>query len=120
MALHNTIGKWGEDIAYNYLIDNGYKIIACNWKYKHRDLNIVAFENNVLIIVEVKTRSNENFSNADQAVTYQKIRSLSIATNAFVKAHGINNDIRFDIVTIVGTYDKYTIRHTKDAFLPII
>ena len=120
MALHNETGKWGEQIAYEYLMREGYRIVERDWKYGQRDIDIVAIENDVYIFVEVKTRRNERFANADTAVTPQKIRSISIAANAYIKGHYLDREIRFDIITIVGMPDKYEIRHVKDAFLPFI
>ena len=88
MAYHNELGKWGEDVAVSYLQQLGYVILHRNWDYHHRDLDIVAIDNGTLVIVEVKTRKNEQFADADEAVTPQKVRSLSIAANAYVKPSG--------------------------------
>ena len=82
MALHNEIGRWGEDLACEFLMREGYRILERDWKIGKRDLDIVAIDDDVLVIVEVKTRSNERYANADEAVTPQKIRSISIAANS--------------------------------------
>ena len=92
MALHNETGKWGEQLACEYLMREGYRIVERDWKCGQRDLDIVAIENDVYVF----------------------------AANAYVKGHRIDRVLRFDIITIVGTPDKYEIRHTKDAFLPFI
>lgn len=121
MAYHNDLGKWGEEVAVNYLQQQGYTILHRNWMYQHRDLDIVAMDAGALVIVEVKTRKDERFANADAAVTPQKVRSLSLAANAYVKRYNISLEIRFDIITIVGSPDdKHEVRHVKDAFLPFI
>ena len=120
MALHNETGKWGEQLACEYLMHEGYRIVERDWKCGKRDIDIVAIENDVYVFVEVKTRRNEHFANADEAVTPQKIRSVSIAANAYVKSHNLNRELRFDIITIVGTPDKYEIRQVKNAFLPFV
>lgn len=121
MALHNELGKWGEEQAACFLEQQGMRVISRNWRYGHRDLDIVAIDaDGTCVIVEVKTRSNEVFADADRSVTPQKIRSLSIAANAFVKAHHVSGDIRFDIVTIVGNDEACEVKHTINAFLPFI
>ena len=121
MALHNDIGRWGEDVAVSYLQQQGYVILHRDWRYRHRDLDIVAIDKGTLVIIEVKTRRDERYANADEAVTPQKVRSLSIAANAYVKQYGISLDIRFDIITIVGQpTDIHEVRQVKDAFLPFI
>ena len=63
MAAHNDLGKWGEDLAADYLRDKGYVIIDRDWKSGHHDLDIVAKEDETLVIVEVKTRRNRLFGN---------------------------------------------------------
>lgn len=121
MALHNDLGTWGEEIACEYLRHGGFRILDRDWKYGHRDLDIVAIENDVLVIIEVKTRRNERYADADEAVNATKIRSLSIAANAYIKNHCMDNEVRFDIITIVGTPDtRHTLRHVRDAFLPFV
>ena len=93
MAYHNELGRWGEDVAASYLRQLGYTILHRDWDYRHRDLDIVAVDNGVLVIAEVKTRKDEQFADADEAVTPQKVRSLSLAANAYVKRYGINSEI---------------------------
>ncbi len=121
MGYHNELGKWGEEVAASYLRQLGYTILHRDWDYRHRDLDIVAMDNGVLVIIEVKTRKNERFADADEAVTPQKVRSLSLAANAYVKRYGISLEVRFDIITVVGEpAGANEVRHVKDAFLPYI
>ncbi len=116
MAAHNDLGRWGEEKAAGYLERKGCRILQRNWKYGRRDLDIVAEDNGTLVIVEVKTRRNNLFTEPEEAVDRQKIRSLQIAANAFVKTYRINAPVRFDIVSITGTGDDCAIRHIEDAF----
>ncbi|EFB93409.1 MAG: YraN family protein [Prevotella bivia] len=121
MAYHNELGKWGENVAADYLQRQGYTILYRDWKCGHRDIDIVAVMGETLIIVEVKTRRNEVFTDADTAVDAQKIKSLSIAANAFIKRYGGAYDVRFDIITVLGTPESEPkINHIIDAFLPFI
>ena len=85
MALHNELGKWGEDVAADYLQRQGYTIIERNWKSGHRDLDIIALDGNTLVFVEVKTRRNRIFTDPETAVDYQKIVNLQHAANHYVK-----------------------------------
>ena len=117
MASHNELGKWGEDVAATYLERQGYTIMERDWKSGHRDLDIVALDGNTVVFVEVKTRSNRMFTDPEIAVDYQKIRHLQQAANHYIKYRHINHDIRFDIITVVGTMnDSPAIDHIKDAF----
>lgn len=119
MAEHNELGKWGEEIAARYLADHGYYIKARDWRIGKRDLDIVAIRNDMLIIVEVKTRSNNDFGDPEDAITPKKIRSLRIATCAYVKMYAIDLPIQFDVFAITGTSNNYTINHIQDAFKAI-
>ena len=121
MAQHNELGKWGECVAAQYLEQQGYLILERDWRDGHRDLDIVAADGGTLVIVEVKTRRNNVFAEPEEAVTWQKIRSLSLAANKYVKMNQVDADIRFDIVSVTGTTaEDCQINHIKDAFLPAL
>lgn len=121
MAISNDLGRWGEDVAAQFLEQKGLRVVYRDWHYGHRDLDIIATDNNGLcVIAEVKTRRNEHYADADQAVTPQKVRSISIAASAFIKMYQLAVDVRFDIITVVGTPKSYEIRHVENAFLPFV
>lgn len=118
MAAHNELGKWGEDLAANYLEENGYDIIERDWKSGHHDLDIVAKEGQTLVIIEVKTRRNRLFGDPEEAIDYKKRKSLQSAINHYVKTHRPSVHVRFDIISIVGTIGtKPEIDHIKDVSL---
>ena len=58
MAAHNDLGKWGEEVATAYLRDKGYIIVERDWHSQHRDLDIIALDDGVMVFIEVKTRMN--------------------------------------------------------------
>ncbi len=104
MAAHNELGKWGEDCAADYLQRKGYTIVERDWKSGHRDIDIIAVdENHTVVFVEVKTRRNRVFGEPEESVDYRKMRNLQAAINHYVKYRRIDNEIRFDIITVVGT-----------------
>ena len=115
MAAHNELGKWGEDLAAEYLKEKGYEIIERDWKSGHHDLDIIAKEGNTLVVVEVKTRRSRFFGDPEEAVDYRKRQSLQSAINHYVKSH---YGSRFDIISIVGTIGSTPeIDHIKDVTL---
>ena len=119
MAEHNDYGFWGEEVAVEYLECKGYTICHRDWRMGHRDIDIVAYDGEEIVFVEVKTRRNNYFCNPEEAVDERKIQNLLIAAEAYVSAYEIDNPTRFDVITIVGNKDtRYTINHIKDAFLP--
>ena len=84
MAAHNELGKWGEDLAAEYLKEKGYEIIERDWKSGHHDLDIIAKEGSTLVVVEVKTRRSRFFADPEEAVDYRKRQSLQSAINHYV------------------------------------
>ncbi|MBO5187354.1 MAG: YraN family protein [Prevotella sp.] len=120
MAEHNDFGQWGERIAAEFLEEKGYGIMRRNWRFGHRDIDIIAVDGGTLVIVEVKTRAGNTPVNPETAVDGRKMRSLAMAANAFVKKHGIDAPIRFDIIAITGkSGEEYQINHIEDAFTPL-
>ncbi|NPD91882.1 YraN family protein [Xylanibacter muris] len=122
MAEHNILGHWGEDKAADYLEANGYGIVRRNWTSGHRDIDIIAHKNGTLVFIEVKTRRNNLFTEPQDAVNHRKIRSITLAANAFINSQDIDprTQIRFDIITITGTPETgFAINHIEDAFIPL-
>ena len=119
MAKHNDLGKAGEDAAVAYLQRDGYLIRHRNWRKGHFELDIVATKDNQLIVVEVKTRSNAEFKQPEDAVDVPKIKRTVRAADTYIKFFQIDNPVRFDIITVVGDKkDDFKIEHIKEAFFP--
>lgn len=118
MARHNELGKSGEDAAIKYLEDHDYVIRHRNWRKGHLELDIVAAKNNMLIVVEVKTRSNDVFAKPEDAVNLKKIKHLVRAADTYIKLFQLDAQVRFDIMTLTGTPNRFHIEHIKDAFFP--
>lgn len=118
MATHNSLGKAGEDAAVAYLERNGYAILDRNWRKNHLELDIVATKDDELVIVEVKTRSNTDYIEPQDAVNWQKVRHIVIAADAYIKHCCMDAPVRFDIITAVGDIGAFRIEHIKEAFYP--
>ncbi len=118
MARHNQLGKTGEERAAEYLISKGYVIRDVNWRSGKMELDIVACRDNLLVIIEVKTRKNLDFIRPEEAVTLRKINNIVRATEAYIRIYDIHLDTRFDIITLVGEGEDFEIEHIEDAFLP--
>ena len=116
MAKHNELGAWGEALAADYLQGKGYTIVERDWHSGHRDLDIIAMDGETVVFVEVKTRHNRLFGEPEEAVDYQKLRNLRAAINHYVKLHRLWQEIRLDVVTVVGTPENGTpeICHLQD------
>lgn len=116
MAKHNELGELGEDLAVEELEKNGYEIVERNWRYKKAEIDIIARKNEVLAIVEVKTRSNDYIGNPQDFVTPKKIKMLVEAVNEYVVSKDLDVEVRFDIIAIIINQNKLTLEHIEDAF----
>ena len=118
MAAHNDLGKWGEDLAADYLQDKGYVIIDRDWKSGHHDLDIVAKEGDALVIVEVKTRKSTTFGTPEIFVDIQKQRHLIRAAMCYAKFKNVTKEIRFDIISVINSPESQEVNHIENAFKP--
>lgn len=116
MAQHNLLGKSGEELASEYLIGQGYIIRDINWHSGKYELDIVAYKDDMLVVVEVKTRRDSEYAYPEEAVTEKKIRNIVRATEAYILMHDLCVDVRFDIISIVGSEPPFEIEHIDDAF----
>ncbi|MBO5975110.1 MAG: YraN family protein [Paludibacteraceae bacterium] len=118
MAKHNDFGKEGELLAQNYLRANKYNILHTNWISGKNELDIVATKDNLLVIVEVKSRSSLRFEQPKDAITNAKIKRIVQATNDYIQQFELDQEVRFDVICVVKKSDgDIAIEHIEDAFL---
>ena len=118
MAAHNRLGKEGEDAVAAYLERKGYTILHRNWRKNRLELDIVATHDGELVVVEVKTRTNTDYKEPQEAVDWRKVRHIVVAADAYIKHFGIDLPVRFDIVTAVGDRPPFQIEDLENAFYP--
>jgi putative endonuclease len=116
MASHNDLGKLGEDLAVEYLIKDGYEILERNWKFQKAEIDIIALKDNILAIIEVKTRSSITFGLPQDFVKPKKIRLLLAAVNAFVSEKDILYEVRLDIIAIFKDKKQFNLEHLYDSY----
>lgn len=118
MSKHSKIGIKGEQIAVDFLLKKGYIIVACNWRSSHKEVDIIAFKDDMLAIIEVKARTGSRFSFPEEAVNKAKQNHLRLAAEAFAAANPQYRNIRFDIIAISFTRNSeaHDIVHFEEAF----
>ncbi|MBV7268718.1 YraN family protein [Winogradskyella luteola] len=116
MAQHNELGKKGEALAVDFLIKNNYDILERNYRFEKAEVDIIAKKNDILAIVEVKTRSTIDFGNPQDFVKPKQIKNLVKAVDAYIVENDLNIEVRFDIVAIVKVKNGYDIEHLENAF----
>lgn len=120
MARHNEIGKWGEQIAYEFLVKQGYAICERNWRLGHLEVDIIAMKGDRIVFVEVKTRANDEIDPL-LAVNKKKRTNLFQAAKTYIESHQIIHDYQFDVIVVIGSplsQTPPTIEFFPDAFLP--
>lgn len=116
MASHNQLGKKGEQLAVDFLIENGYDIVERNYRFNKAEVDIIAQKEDVLAIIEVKTRSTTDFGNPQDFVKPKQIKNLVKAVDEYVTVNNLEVDVRFDIIAIVKEKKEFKIEHLEDAF----
>lgn len=116
MASHNELGKKGEQLAVDFLIENGYDIIERNYRFNKAEVDIIAQKKDVLAIIEVKTRSTADFGNPQDFVKPKQIKNLVKAVDEYVTVNSLDVEVRFDIIAIVKEKKEFKIEHLEDAF----
>lgn len=117
MSKHNKIGIKGEQIAADFLLNKGYIILYRNWRSGRKELDIIAHKDEMLVIVEIKTRSYTGFGFPEEAVNRKKQLYMKAAAEAFALEYPEHINIRFDIISIImeGETAK-EIMHFEEAF----
>ena len=96
-------GGVGESIATRFLIDQGYRIVERNFRMKLGELDIVAFDRDVLCFVEVRMRANGEFGHAADTVDGRKRAKVSRAALLYLMVRKPSFECaRFDVVAITG------------------
>jgi putative endonuclease len=118
MAQHIELGKQGEQLAVNWLVDKGYSILHRNWRFGKYELDIIAIKDGLLHIVEVKVRSSTQFGFPEENVSKKKFNSIKLGAEEFLFQHPEYHNIQFDILSINivnGTENEFFF--IEDVFL---
>jgi putative endonuclease len=117
----HALGRWGEDRAVGYLRRHGWTILARNYRFGRREVDIVASRSGVVAFVEVKTRAGGGFGRPEEAITGLKRREIEAVATQFLARHTLADvEVRFDAVAIVLDRGLRTVRihHVEDAWRP--
>lgn len=112
------MGKEGEKIARQFLINKGHEILATNFRYGHKEIDIISALGDMVIFSEIKTRSSLHYGFPEEAVTQTKQALIKSAAEHFLYEHPGYVQCRFDVISIILKNDKLIqIRHYEDAFI---
>jgi putative endonuclease len=115
MNAKDVLGRQGEQMAADYLTNAGLHVLERNWRCSQGEIDIVAADGRVLVICEVKTRSDVRFGTPLEAITRQKAwRLRRLAALWLVTQSVLFDEIRIDVVGILRTAPgQFTIEHVR-------
>lgn len=117
MNQKQILGKYGEDLAANYLIDRGYKIIERNWRCSIGEIDLIAKDKNQIVFVEVKTRSSTDFGHPLDAITEKKIIRMQRLVCAWCAARNkVGAAVRLDAISVLIRSGRVAVEHLKQVY----
>ncbi len=94
-------GHLGESIAAAILKSKGYTIMERNWRTPYGEIDLIARQSEVIVFVEVKTRSSKSLGPPEISVTNRKAQHMRNAAEYYIQQHpDLSNDWRIDLLTI--------------------
>jgi putative endonuclease len=113
------LGKLGEDLACRELESRGHEIVERRYRTDRGELDIISTHSGVVVFVEVRTKSGEDFGDGAESITPQKQQQLVwMATDYVTRKRLENIPCRFDVVSIETTVNPPRVTVFEDAFRP--
>ena len=112
--MNNSSGKIGERYVLQMLLEQGYTFIDANYHSRFGEIDIIVADDKYIVFVEVKTRTNEKYGRASEAVN--KIKKIHMKKSAaiFLKENNFSRfTIRFDVIEVYMINGKCKINHIK-------
>ncbi|MGQ0823517.1 MAG: YraN family protein [Actinomycetota bacterium] len=110
------VGASGEDAAAAWYADEGYEVVARNWRVRTGEIDIVARRGSTLVFCEVKTRRGNAFGVPAEAVTTDKQRRIRRLAAEYLSTHAGAGEIRFDVAAVTASGDGWDIDVLEAAF----
>ncbi len=102
----STAGRVAENVAADYLNQNGYDILEQNWRTKLCEIDIVARKNEKVYLIEVKYRKNAKHGDGISAITPKKLRQMKFASRVWQHWKGLDVDMSVGVISVGGTSPK--------------
>jgi len=118
MAESHDLGRRAEAAVARHLDTTGWRILATNWRFRHKEIDLVARRGDLIAFIEVKCRSGSRFGSPADAVTLSKRRDLAAAAHAWISRNRpACTAFRFDLCSVtVGPDGRLQIEHVEDAW----
>jgi putative endonuclease len=114
MTRNQRIGKWGEQVAADYLKERGYEIVAGNVRTPYGEIDLIVKKNGFLIFVEVKARTTNTFGPPEIAVTSRKQQHMLSCAGHYAQQNAIDH-WQIDVIAIEKVEGRPRITHFENA-----
>lgn len=96
-----NIGQWGEAIATRHLESQGYTVLHRNWRHGHGELDVVACKAELVVFIEVRTRTSDAFGSPEETLSPRKRAKLIATAQAYLDEHGLGEaQWQIDVIVI--------------------
>ena len=117
MARSHELGKRAESLAAALLARRGWTILHRNWRFGHKEIDLIAEREGTVAFIEVKARSGGGYGHPLEAVTSRKRHELEVAARLWIARHGRSGQsYRFDAVWVLRQGGELSVRHVEDAW----
>ena len=117
MYINKETGKLGEDIAVNYLKQNGYVILDRNFECRQGEIDIIALDKKEIVFIEVKTRTSNKYGTPSEAVNKIKQKHMLQTIKYYLYIRNLSDEfIRIDVIEVYIKNNVYKVNHIKQAF----
>lgn len=117
MPANPHLGRWGESRAAAHLESRGFTILERNFRFHRNEIDLVARLGDLVVFVEVKTRSGDAFGHPLDAVTGRKRREIERVARAWIQRRGrLGDDYRFDAIAVMEGPDGAELVHVENAW----
>lgn len=114
-----SLGKWGEQRAADFLQEHGYAILERNWRCEYGEIDLIAQQEAVLVFVEVKARSSARFGHPEEAISPAKQQHLYESAQTYLQTHPeLDGDWRIDVIAVTRGSGSPQITHFENAVSP--
>lgn len=103
----------GEKLAEAYFLDNGFKVLERNYRYRRSEIDLICANSDLLLFVEVKYRSTSTYGNPEEFVSNNQQIKILEAADEYIHQINWQHNVRFDIIAI-NAQDH--MEHFQDAF----
>ncbi|MFE5319619.1 YraN family protein [Paenibacillus sp. NPDC056579] len=114
------LGALGEQYAFEYLRQQGYRVIQRNWRCRTGEIDLIAWDGPLLVFVEVRTRTGGSgqFGSPQESVDYRKQLQVMETAQVYAHTHQLQHQMRFDVVSVITDKEgnQQSLDHIMNAF----